>query len=70
MISDFLLKGIDNFWNDKVDIKNSKKPVFSRDTLKRELSTIIKAKRDISQSRYGERQQEGTASKSRLLLHQ
>lgn len=35
MISDFLLKGIDNFWNDKVDIKNSKKPVFSKDTLKR-----------------------------------
>lgn len=50
MISDFLLKNIDNFFHDKANLKDTK-PFFNQQTIKRDLSTVIRSKRDISQNR-------------------
>lgn len=51
MISEFLLKGIDNIFQDKLSISRTQnKNVFNRDNIKRDLSTVIRTK-DTAASR-------------------
>lgn len=45
MISEFLLKGIDNLFQDKLAMSRPQgRPVFSRETIKRDLSSVIRTK--------------------------
>jgi hypothetical protein len=45
MISEFLLKGIDNLFQDKLAVSRAQgKTVFSRETIKRDLSSVIRTK--------------------------
>jgi hypothetical protein len=45
MISEFLLKGIDNLFQDKLAVSRAQgKTVFSGDTIKRDLSSVIRTK--------------------------
>lgn len=72
MISDFLLRNIDNFFNEKVNLQNPK-PFFNQQTIKRDLSTVIRAKRDISQARkdaVGEKEEGITKSRLRVQLEE
>lgn len=50
MISEFLLKSIDNLFNDKNELTNNNQ-IFYKPTFKKDLSSVIRSKRDISQSR-------------------
>lgn len=45
MISEFLLKGIDNIFQDKLAMSRPQgRAVFNRDTIKRDLSSVIRTK--------------------------
>jgi hypothetical protein len=45
MISEFLLKGMDNLFQDKLAVSRTQgKTVFSHDTIKRNLSSVIRTK--------------------------
>jgi len=45
MISEFLLKGIDNIFQDKLAMSRPQgRSVFNRDTIKRDLSSVIRTK--------------------------
>ena len=65
MISEFLMKGIDNFFNARLDVGRDEQGIFKKSTIKKDLSTVIKSSRDISQSRLIKN--DDTQSKSRLM---
>lgn len=45
MISEFLLKGIDNIFQDRLAVSRQQtKSIFTRETIKRDLSTVIRTK--------------------------